>query len=442
MKVREYNFKVPITFTFTELAENIARKIPPFSQPVRFVVTHVDGKYWHCEVAVIEETSFDNGIFDFVPRSFERTEKMTVVAIIPTGIGAEVGGDSGDGQAVMRLLASVSDRLITHPNTVNGADIIETTANMLYVEGSTLARFFMGSLGLLPTRANRILLAVDKRMQEDGELTSLSINAASAARMGLGANIDVVIIESPPIATILQSESGRAAGVIEGIETWYEQFAHYQNDYDAFGISSLLFSDSSIYEDYFAGKISVNPWGGIEAILTHSLSLLLNRPIAHSPMYKSMEEIALPLGVVNPEMAAEAVSKTYLHCILKGLHTSPRLITRAAELHLPGVLNAADVNCLVIPERCLGIPTLAALLQGIKVIVVRDHHNVMKVNLNTLPWKRGQLIQVENYAEAAGVIAALKGGISLDSIQRPVLHTRILEAKKEGILVSKEVYST
>lgn len=436
MKVKEYHVKIPIVSSFSALTRNIAKQLPKFVQPIRFVVTHSDGKHWYCDVAVLEGAGFETSIFEFHPRPFERSDKITVVAVIPTGIGAEIGGDSGDGQAAMRLLASVADQLVTHPNTVNGADIIETTPNMFYVEGSTLARFLMGTIGLLSSRSNRILLAVDKRTQENAELTALSINAASAARLGLGANIDITIIDAPPITTVLQSGSGRATGMIEGLEEWYEEFAAQQDNYDAFGISSLLQSPPEIYEDYFSGKIHVNPWGGVEALLTHSLSLLLEKPIAHSPMYKSMEQIAIPLGVVDPAKAAEVVSKTYLHCILKGLHTSPRLITKETERNMPGVITATDVNCLVIPERCLGIPTLAALYQGIKVIVVKDHQNIMKFDLNELPWKPDQLIHVENYAEAAGVISALKAGISLSSIQRPVPPTRILQnaATKHEIL--------
>jgi hypothetical protein len=36
-------------------------------------------------------------------------------------------------------------------------------------------------------------------------------------------------------------------------------------------------------------------------------------------------------------------------------------------MNRPGVFTAADVSCLVIPDGCLGLPTLAALEQGIPV---------------------------------------------------------------------------
>ena len=54
---------------------------------------------------------------------------MIGVLIIPTGIGAEIGGHAGDGNPVAKLIASCCDKLITHPNVVNAADINEMPSN-------------------------------------------------------------------------------------------------------------------------------------------------------------------------------------------------------------------------------------------------------------------------------------------------------------------------
>ena len=77
--------------------------------------------------------------------------------VVPTGIDADIGGHAGDAGPAARLLAAASDRLITHPNVVNGADINEMPENTLYVEGSVLTRLMMGTAGLAPVRANRVL---------------------------------------------------------------------------------------------------------------------------------------------------------------------------------------------------------------------------------------------------------------------------------------------
>jgi len=53
----------------------------------------------------------------------------TAVLIIPTGIGAAIGGYAGDGIPVAKAIAQVCDRLITHPNFLNGAQLYWPLAN-------------------------------------------------------------------------------------------------------------------------------------------------------------------------------------------------------------------------------------------------------------------------------------------------------------------------
>ena len=75
---------------------------------------------------------------------------------------------------------------------------------------------------------------------------------------------------------------------------------------------------------------------------------------------------------------------------------------------------------LIIPDGCVGLPTLACLQQGIPVIAVRENKNLMKNDLDMLPWSRGQLHIVDNYWEAAGVMTALKAGIDPTAVRRPL----------------------
>ena len=51
--------------------------------------------------------------------------------IIPTGYGAKLGGHSGDATPVAKLLGSIADNLILHPNVVNASDINELPENGL-----------------------------------------------------------------------------------------------------------------------------------------------------------------------------------------------------------------------------------------------------------------------------------------------------------------------
>ena len=90
-------------------------------------------------------------------------------------------------------------------------------------------------------------------------------------------------------------------------------------------------------------------------MFTHAVSAMYDIPSAHSPMFESDKIANLRVGVVDPRMAAEAVSLTFLNCILKGLHRSPRLVTEKEAMARHGVLSAEHVSVLVQPDGCLGL---------------------------------------------------------------------------------------
>ena len=130
-------------------------------------------------------------------------------------------------------------------------------------------------------------------------------------------------------------------------------------------------------------------------------------------------------GIADPRISAEAVSTCFLNCVLKGLHRSPRIVTDRTAMHAPGVLNSADVSCLIIPDGCVGLPTLAAMEQGIPVIAVRENRNLMRNDLTQFPFEPGKLFIVDNYLEAVGVMAALKAGVAVSSVRRPIPETNV-----------------
>ena len=84
---------------------------------------------------------------------------------------------------------------------------------------------------------------------------------------------------------------------------------------------------------------------------------------------------------------------------------------------------------LVIPDGCIGLPTLAALEQGIPVIAVKDNVNVMSNDLTELPWSHNQLHIVNNYLEAVGVMTALKSGVPTESVKRPLASAKVTTRK-------------
>ena len=66
---------------------------------------------------------------------------------------------------------------------------------------------------------------------------------------------------------------------------------------------------------------------------------------------------------------------------------------------------------------------LAAMAQQIPVIAVKENRNIMKNDLDDYPFADGKLIRVDNYLEAGGVMQALRSGVSLESLRRPITYT-------------------
>ena len=124
-------------------------------------------------------------------------------------------------------------------------------------------------------------------------------------------------------------------------------------------------------------------------------------------------------GRVDPRMAAEAISSSFLQCVLKGLKQSPRIVVDPVAMRAADVMTAENISCLIMPDGCIGLPTLAALEQGIPVIAIREGCGVLRNDLTLLPWLPHQLFAVENYWEAAGVLSALRAGITPNSVRRP-----------------------
>ena len=408
------------------LERAVSAALPPSEIPVRLAVTDSLRRPIRCEVGVLEDGARADAapLFAFRRRRYESQTAFNAAFIVPTGVGAEIGGHAGDATPAAMLLAQVADTLITHPNVVNASDINELPANGMYVEGSVLTRLLMGTVGLRRARSNRVLVALDSSFSE--RFAEYSVNAVNAARAAYGLDCAGVIRIEPPLKLAGgYAESGRAAGSVDGIDGLLALLADTRAAYDAVAIASVVEVPARWHYDYFTGGgETVNPWGGVEALLTHAVSSIIDAPAAHAPMMESDEIMAVDPGVVDARMAAEIISVTFLQSVLKGLRNAPRIETDPSLIERPDVLSAEDVSCLITPDGCLGLPALAALRQGIPVIAVRENRNLMRNDLTRLNWAPGQLRVVENYWEAAGVVAALRAGIDPDSARRPIAAMR------------------
>ena len=429
VRVSEIEFQVPPFpsqgSVLDWLASETSERLPHGEELVRLVITESNQDLYKCEATTFNAREDSHRIppglaMKFRKRRSENTGRFNVAMLIPTGIGAAIGGHAGDATPVAQLLASACDTLIVHPNVVNASDINEMPANSLYVEGSVLCRFFMGTIGLQPVRSNRVLVLIHPHA--DRVFTNLAVNAVNAARASYGLNCPHLIeMERPLVMSPDYTGSDRAAGSVEGFDHLFHLLDKHRADYDAVAIASVISTPMHYYNDYFLSDGNmVNPWGGVESMLTHTISSLYDLPSAHAPMLESQDVLDIETGIVDPRMAAEVISVSFLQCVLKGLQRSPRIITDEKAMQEQGVLTARDISCLVQPDQCLGLPTIAALEQGIPVIAVKENENLMKNDLTALPWAKGQLHLVENYWEAAGVLGALRTGIDPMSVRRPL----------------------
>lgn len=322
---------------------------------------------------------------------------MIVAFIIPTGIGCEIGGHAGDATPAARLIAGICDELIVHPNVVNASDINEMTPNMLYVEGSMLDRLLEGDIGLKRVRSNRILVAVNPPIRPE------TVNAVSAVRATLGVQAEIVELGSK-LRMVSTVRDNVASGEVTGWEKLVEQVRGH--DFDALAIASEVEVTADVTMHYFRHG-GVNPWGGVESVASRLISEALNKPVAHAPVqflrYEDNPELYLLNEVVDPRISAEAVSMAYLHCVLKGLARAPRI---GGDI--------LGVDALVSPIGCFGRPHRACLERGVPVIVVKENRTVFDEEPHE------SFIVAENYLEAAGMLVAMRDGISLESLRRPL----------------------
>ncbi|HDY88020.1 MAG TPA: DUF3326 domain-containing protein [bacterium] len=333
---------------------------------------------------------------------------MNVVFIVPTGIGAEIGGHSGDATPAAKLVASVCDKLFIHPNVVNASDINEMTENMLYVEGSILDRFLEGQFGLEEANNNKMLLAVNSPVKSE------TINAVSGARATIGADIEILELEVD-LKMVASVANGKATGEIFNLKEAINQINQY--DFDTLIVNTPIEVENKDISNYLEYDGGVNPWGGIEAKLSKLMSTQLNRPVFHAPIenseyFKSYNEI------VDPRKAAEMVSMCYLHCCFKGAHKTPRISVRSKAY-----MNH-DIDFLITPINVIGRPHKACLKLDIPIIAIEENTTILN---DEMP---DNIIIAKNYLEVVGIISARKAGISIPSLKRPLTKTVVINRAK------------
>lgn len=330
----------------------------------------------------------------------------TVVLIVPTGVGAAIGGYAGDSLPVARAMAQVADRLITHPNVMNGAQLYWPLANAFYVEGYGLDRFAAGQWGLRPVHQNRVALVLDAGIEPDLRLRHLQAADASRATLGLPLT-DYVVTDAPLEVELRTASSGATWGTIGNPGSLLRAVERAIRDAKAEAIAVVArFPDdpgTPALQAYRQGQ-GVDPLAGAEAVISHLVVHRFQIPCAHAPALSP-----LPLDPsLSPRSAAEELGYTFLSCVLVGLSRAPQFVTEGDRAPTAETIWADQVDAVVIPATACGGSAVMSLSRSARVIAVRENVTKMQVPPEALGIPA---ITVNSYLEALGVLVAHKAGI-------------------------------
>ena len=348
----------------------------------------------------------------------------SVVLIIPTGVGAAIGGYAGDALPVARAISAICDRLITHPNVLNGAQLYWNLPNALYVEGYALDKFASGCIGLQPVHQNRVGLILDQGIEPELRLRHLQV--ADAARATLGLNLtDYVVTDAPLNVELRTAASGASWGTIGNPDSLLRsaQVLIEQAKADAIAVVARFPDDlgSEALQAYRHGQ-GVDPLAGAEAVISHLIVRTFQVPCAHAPAL-----MPLPLDPnLSPRSAAEELGYTFLPCVLVGLSRAPQFVQPQNPndpfsvqtqnfTSRPGDIWASDVDAVVVPASACGGSALLSFSRQSRtqIIAVEENQTSMQVSPEDLGI---QAIRVNSYLEALGVLVAHRAGISAKAL--------------------------
>ena len=314
-------------------------------------------------------------------------EKPLIAFVVPTGIGASVGGFAGDASHVARNFAK-DFNVIVNPNVVNAACFSGITDNMLYVEGWSLSQFIKGNLRLLPSSNNKVGVIFDKGISQG--ILNVHINTINAVKTVYG--IDIIgyeITDEPCKVEFYNTISGISSGSVLNNETLLKAGKRLVEK----GVNTIAvvckFEEPP--DDNYQNGEGVDIVGGVEAVISHYLTRELKMPVAHSPAF---EDITITKEIVNSKAAAEYITPTFLPCILIGLSNAPLISYEKVE-HYIGV---ESLKALIMPYNALGSSiVLDALVKNIKVYAVKENTSVLNITKSHI--NKDDIIEVDTYRE-------------------------------------------
>ena len=392
-------------FDVTCLPELVTKQLG--GEPLRWFVDVATDTYLSIEAAVCGDPRIDETVDDPVS-----TGKNIVVNLVPTGIACSFGGFAGDAAPVNALLAAVCDVLITNPNSVNASNFLCLRSNALYTEGWMIDKWLSGRTLLRRPKGNRIGVVVEAC---DTSTLATVLGIIDTARAVHG--VDVVgyaLTEGRVGTSCVRSECGAYTGTVAHPE---RVLMAAERLLDA-GANAIAITtdvqgfDKESYALHFAGE-HPNPVGAAEALVSHFVVRELGVPAAHAPItnFHGFDRRV----DVDARSAGEAASQTGLACVLIGLKQAPQV---RAEFGTD-LLSPADVSAVLAPATALGGEgIISASRRGIPVVAVTENSTILNVTSTALGLS--SILPASSYLEAAGLLLAIREGLAISSVQRPL----------------------
>lgn len=320
--------------------------------------------------------------------------------IVPTGVGASIGGYAGDASFWARKFASIYPTLV-NANVVNSACFSGINENILYAEGWSIDEFFSDNLSFLPSKNNKIGVIFDKEIPKD--VLNIHINTINAVKTVYG--IDVIGYEITKENVGVKygiDKSGASSGSVDNPETLVDAGKILLKK-GAQTLAVVCFfpeeNDKKAEENYSNG-FGVDPIGGVESIISHYVSKELFVPCVHAPAFKDYQ---IKSDIVDKRAAAEYITPTFLPCLLLGLQNAPLYCNinkknKSSSLEKNQII-VHNVKGLIVPATALGSSAVfGAVENNIPVYAVRENQTVMNVKKDDF-LKKNCIIEIDTYNE-------------------------------------------
>lgn len=321
-----------------------------------------------------------------------RFDKVALM-IVPTGIGASIGGYAGDASTYAQNVAE-NIPLIVNPNIVNAAVFSGINDNMLYVEGWSIEQFVKGNIALVPSKNNKIGVIFDKAIPQN--VLNIHINTINAIKTVYG--IDIIgyeITEESAGVEFFNTEKGISSGTLKNPKT-LKAAGEKLLQKGAQVLAVVCFFEEPPEDDYESGT-GVDIVGGVEAVISRYLAKELMCPCVHAPAF---EDVIITGRIVSPKASAEYITPTFLPCLMFGLKNAPLIknIQECLKNDKNGYyITYKNLKAVCVPYNALGSSTvLDSVEKNIPVYAIKENVSVLNINKYSIG-KENDIIESESY---------------------------------------------